>query len=221
MPRNSLFYLGGGLTLIALSFTSFQSFRYERTPYTAYGLTEGVEKTALEAKTPVIAPDLKALASRMNLSGLTRSSADTIAEDRRVVGDQVASALIWLERAEIKMRVEGAEQLGAYPTTEAERALIAHLRNDLSAEVRIAAANSLGFFNAPSEPSTQALVRALEDHNADVGAAALSTLEIVLQAAESDPGRARQLHKKIRQAVRSRKMDTEIREQLRSLLAKP
>ena len=221
MPRNSLFYLGGGLTLMALSFTTFQIFRYERPPSPVRGLTQSVGNAAAEAKTPVIAPDLKALASRMDLSGAALPSAASIAEDRRVVGEQVASALTWLESVEVKRRIEGAEQLGAYPTADAERALIAHLRNDPSPEVRIAAANSLGFFNAPSEAATLALVRALEDHHADVSAAALSTVEIVLKAAEADPVRARQLHKYIRQAARSRKMDPEILEQVQSLLNNP
>ena len=86
MPRNSLFYLGGGLTIIALSFTAFQIFRYERPPSPVRGLTQSVGNAAAEAKTPVIAPDLKALASRMDLSGAALPSAASIAEDRQVVG---------------------------------------------------------------------------------------------------------------------------------------
>ena len=184
--------------------------------------TESQRKTPAHLPTtaPVGMSDFRTLAINLN-GGMSAPAPEQQAEERRAAAEQVKLARTWLKSTSVQSRIDGAEQLGAYPTAEAEKALVDHLRSDPSPEVRVAAANSLGFFNAPSEAATQALVRALEDHNADVGAAALSTLEIVLQAAESDPGRARQLHKKIRQAVRSRKIDAEIREQLRSLLAKP
>lgn len=221
MLRVSLFYLGVGFLVIALSLVSFQCFRYERAPASAHAVTEGAAEVVAGSQSSFITPDLKALAYRMHSSGVAPPSAASIAEERRVVGDQVSSALIWLRSAEVKQRIEGAEQLGAYPTADAERALIAHLHSDPSPEVRVAAANSLGFFSAPSDSAIRALVRALEDHHADVSAAALSTVQIVLQGLGPDSVRARQLLRYVRQAIRSRKMDSEIREQLQSLLTNP
>jgi len=184
--------------------------------------TESQRNTPVPVPTraPVGMSGLRTLAMNLN-GGMSAPAPEQQAEERRAAAEQVKLARTWLKSTSVQSRIDGADQLGAYPTAEAEKALIDHLRSDPSPEVRVAAANSLGFFNAPSEAATQALVRALEDHHADVGAAALSTVQIVLQSLGNDSVRARQLLKHIRQAARSRKMDSEIREQVQSLLNNP
>ena len=73
-------------------------------------------------------------------------SPEEIEEAIRTDEEQVAYAREWLESADPHQRVNGAEQLSAYPTAQAKELLVETLANDIDPEVRSAAARSLEFF---------------------------------------------------------------------------
>lgn len=98
--------------------------------------------------------------------------------------EQVDAALAQLRSADAEQRIDGAEQLGAYPTREAEQALAQTLMADSDAEVRNTAAQSLGYVEKPTEATLTALFSALEDANEEVRGSALSTLEDVMLGSE-------------------------------------
>ena len=79
--------------------------------------------------------------------------------------------------AEDKERVEGVEQLVAYPSVEAEMIFTQLLLTDSNSEVRNAAALSLVSIKSPSYATIDDLISALEDESKDVRFSALSTLQ--------------------------------------------
>lgn len=110
-------------------------------------------------------------------------------EEELTEEQQVAAASQLLTSTDPTVRLEGAEQLGAYPNAEAEALLVQTLANDPDADVRNAAAQSLAYVEQPSNATVSALMAALDDQNEDVRAAALSALEDFL--ANSDAGSKR------------------------------
>ncbi|MGZ8245525.1 HEAT repeat domain-containing protein [Methylomagnum sp.] len=130
--------------------------------------------------------------------------------DEEIEREQVAAALAQLASAEAAQRVEGAEQLGAYPTKEAEVALTNTLGADADADVRNAAAQSLGYVEKPTESTLSALLSALEDQNEDVRLSALSTLEDFMLGSDEGSKRYKMIlgGLKSRQDTRSIPQDT-------------
>lgn len=164
-------------------------------------------------------PDLRVLAARLGPTGMAPLTPAQRAEDRQTAADQVAAALEWLRRADRQQRVEGAEQLGAYPTPEAEKALVKSLAHDPSAEVRTAAAASLAYFQQPGRNAVQGLLAALGDASAEVRLAALGTLEAYLEVLDADSATRRGILRELGKLAKSRQLDPEIRADLRVLLA--
>jgi hypothetical protein len=118
--------------------------------------------------------ELQALAER--LSGALPSP-EQMEEDARIEREQVEMARGWLRDANPQQRVTGAEQLSAYPTSEAEKLLKESLGNDPIPEVRAAAARSLDSFEKIEEITLRALLGALEDTDADVRLNTLNALQ--------------------------------------------
>jgi signal recognition particle GTPase len=132
---------------------------------------------------------------------------------------QVAAALAQLYNAsDVSQRIEGAEQLGAYPTPEAESALAQVLGSDSNADVRSAAAQSLGYVEKPTDTTLNALAGALEDQNEEVRMNALSTLEDFLLGADEGSS----IHNKVLTELKSRKasqtVPKETREAIKEIL---
>lgn len=130
--------------------------------------------------------------------------------DEEIEREQVAAALAQLASSEAAQRVEGAEQLGAYPTKEAEVALTNALGADADADVRNAAAQSLGYVEKPTDATLSALFTALEDQNEDVRLSALSTLEDFMLGSDENSKRYKTIFNgfKSRQDTRSIPQDT-------------
>jgi hypothetical protein len=91
--------------------------------------------------------------------------------------EQIAAAMTLLESNMDEERLEGVEQLAAYPNLESEMMLCQLLMTDVNDEVRNAAAQGLEAIDSPSDSTIADLLNALEDEAEDVRLSALSTLE--------------------------------------------
>ncbi len=113
---------------------------------------------------------------------------------------------------------EGAEQLGAYPTKEAEAALLQALTADSEADVRSAAAQSLGYVEKPTEGTLNGLMSALEDTNEDVRLNALSTLEDFLLGSEENSKRYKKILAGLKSKGEGRSVPQDTRDAIREVL---
>ena len=168
---------------------------------------------------PVQPPDLRALA--MNLSGgsLPPPTQAQLAEEKRVVAEQVDSAISWLKSSTVNTRIEGAEQLGAYLSPKSAAALIGALRADSSPEVRLAAAQSLSQSESPDAATVTALLKAIADADEQVASTALSALEGYLDASPNGSVRASQIRQGLRIHSRNRRLPAALRTRLVALLS--
>lgn len=154
--------------------------------------------------------DLQALAERAGSP--PPLTPEQIKEDARIDAEQVALARQWLESADSKQRVDGAEQLAAYPTPEAEMLLIDALATDPDPQVRSVAAQSLEVFEQPTEQTIAALLTALQDENEEVQMSAWATLEGIVSKEEDDSVRARQIIAGLKEKATSAGLATDTRE---------
>ncbi|MDD1649806.1 MAG: HEAT repeat domain-containing protein [Methylococcaceae bacterium] len=144
---------------------------------------------------------------------------EQIKEEQRMEMEQVDAALNWLKSTDSKQRIVGAEQLGAYPTAEAEKALAFALGKDANPEVRVAAATSLANFQEPGTAAIHGLLSVLRDKSEDVRHAALGTLDIYLETLDSDSARHRQIIAALGKLAKSPNVDPATRETLSDLLS--
>jgi hypothetical protein len=89
----------------------------------------------------------------------------------------IINSMELVKSAEDKERIEGVEQLVAYPSVESEMKLTQLLLTDSNSEVRNAAALSLVSIKSPSYATIYDLISALEDESKNVRFSALSTLQ--------------------------------------------
>ena len=164
--------------------------------------------------------DIRDLAGRLGAGGILSPTPAQQAEERRVTAEQVSAALRWLVSHDERKRLEGAEQLGAYPTPEAGKALVNSLLKDPSPAVRVAAATSLANFEEPGATAIKGLLSALRDKSGDVRHAALGTLAIYLETLDSDSARHRQITAALGTLAKSPNMDPATRNTLSDLLSK-
>lgn len=129
---------------------------------------------SLEKPVPPSPEELPMLLERM--AAPPPLTPEEIAEDARMDAEQVAHAQAWLESADPQQRIDGAEQLSAYPTAEAEKLLVETLLNDSEPEVRSAAARSLEYVENPAARTLDAMQQALENDNEAVAVDVLNTL---------------------------------------------
>lgn len=147
------------------------------------------------------------------------SSPEEMAEDDEALErEQINAALAQLSSADTAQRVEGAEQLGAYPTREAEAALLQVLVSDSEADVRSAAAQSLGYVEKPTDATLNGLLSALEDQNEDVRLNALSTLEDFLLGSEENSKRYKKILAGLKTKADARSVPQETRDAIHDIL---
>jgi len=139
-------------------------------------------------------------------------------EEDRTEQEEMDAALAQLGSPDPAQRLEGAEILGAYPSEETELALAQVLNSDPEADVRNAAAQSLGYVEQPSDDTVAALMAALEDQNEEVRASALSSLEDYLAATDEGSKRYRQLDAGLRAKMDNRGTPKDIREAIHDIL---
>lgn len=139
-------------------------------------------------------------------------------EEDRTEQEEMDAALAQLGSPDPTQRLEGAEILGAYPSEETELALAQVLNSDPEADVRNAAAQSLGYVEQPSDDTVAALMAALEDQNEEVRASALSSLEDYLAATDEGSKRYRQLDAGLRAKMSNQGTPKDIREAIHDIL---
>jgi len=165
-----------------------------------------------------VVPDLRELATRMGAS-VPPPGAEHLAEQRRIEREQVAQALESLNSTDPLPRKAGAEQLGAYPVIEAQRALAKTLRDDPDPEVRLAAATSLGRVRTPDETAIKALLSAIGQPGRDIALTAVNTLDAYLRQPGLPADRRRQIRAGLERWRHTRNLDRELRESVNRLLA--
>ena len=209
-----LLILGSMLTLLAVSLLM-------PTPADAPHSVSATAFTTVESppvKPPVQAPDLRTLA--MNLSGgtLPPPTPAQLAEEKRVVAEQVDLAITWLKSSIVQTRTEGAEQLGAYLSPKSVTALKGALRKDTSPAVRLAAAQSLSQSETPDSATIAALLDAIADTDEQVASTALSALEVYLDASPVGSTRSNQIRQGLRAQSKNRRLPAALRTRLLAAL---
>jgi hypothetical protein len=131
---------------------------------------------------------------------------------------QLATAREQLNSANPEQRIEGAEQLAAFPSKETEALLAQVLATDPEAEVRNAAVQSLGYVESPTDSTIDIVMAALEDRNEDVRTSALSTLEDFMVESGEDSKRYGKILAGLKAKAASRATPKDMREAIRDVL---
>jgi hypothetical protein len=143
---------------------------------------------------------------------------DEMADDDQIEKEQVTEAMTQLGSSNDEERIEAVEQLGAYPSPETEATLGQLLTTDANAEVRNAAALSLGSLDEPSDATIAALMSALEDQNEDVRFSALSTLEDFMLGLEEDAPNHQRIQDGLKLKAASRSVPEDLKESINEVL---
>jgi hypothetical protein len=175
----------------------------------------------MPAVSPVPLPDLRTLAMNLNGGASAPLTPAQLAEEKRMVGDQVGLAITWLKSTSVQTRIEGAEQLGAYPSTESTVALTAALHKDSTPEVRLTAVQSLSQSEMPDTATVKALLNAIADSDEQVASTALDALAAYLEASTPGSARATQIRKGLRAQSKNRRLPAAIQQRLVTLLSSP
>jgi hypothetical protein len=178
-------------------------------------------QATMPAITPVAMPDLRTLAMNLNGGASTPPTPAQLAEEKRMVAEQVGLAITWLKSTSVQTRIEGAEQLGAYPSTESTMALTAALHKDSTPEVRLTAVQSLSQSEMPDTATVKALLNAIADSDEQVASTALDALAAYLEASTPGSARATQIRKGLRAQSKNRRLPAAIQQRLVTLLSSP
>jgi HEAT repeat protein len=158
------------------------------------------------------------MAARLGSSGAVALTPEQIAEDRRIDAEQVAEAAKALASPDAERRLGAVQQLGAYPTAEAEKMLVSALAKDRAEEVRAEAARSLALVKEPAPRTIEALLAAATGKSPDNRDAALETLQGYLGRLEADSAAFKKILRSLQGLARSGKLDPESRQALRDWL---
>ncbi len=139
-------------------------------------------------------------------------------DESQIDAEQVLEALESLKSTDPEERVAGVEQLAAFPTAEAEQQLLITLAGDSSADVRSAAAQSLGQFENLSDGIMTALLKAMEDKNEDVQVSALDAIESLVSDLEANDPRYKQVLGALKKLQSSKKLRADTRQGIKEFL---
>lgn len=159
-----------------------------------------------------------------NLQAAPKANAPTLdseAEDAEIEREQIAEAMKRLTSPTESERVEAVEQLGAYPNPQTEATLSQLLAGDSSADVRNAAALSLGSLEAPSPATVSTLLSGLKDQSEDVRFSALSTLEDFMLSQEEDSPLYQNIRVGLKDMAQSSGLQEDLRDSINEVLKDP
>lgn len=174
---------------------------------------------AAPAKAPAVQvqmPDFRELA--MQQGGTLEPTEAQLKEEKAIENSQVATAGQWLASANAQQRHDGAEQLSAYPTAEAEKLLLNALSGDADPEVRSTAAESLSAFEPLSTAAIAGLFAAMDDNNQNVQFNALSTLQNQVANEESNSKRYQMIMRGLKKKLKSTHLSEEMRNTVRGFI---
>jgi HEAT repeat protein len=160
--------------------------------------------------------DLSALAERAG--GPPPLTLKQVKEEAQIDKEQVTLAGGWLHSADPQQRIDGAEQLSAYPTREAENLLSGALTADPDPQVRSVAAQSLGSFKKPSEKAITALLVALEDRSQEVQMSAFNALQGIVDRQSSDSARYKKILAQMKKELASRRTAAATKQLIREFI---
>jgi len=162
--------------------------------------------------------DGSVLLERFQSAQIYQPTPELIAEERLVDAEQIKLAKTWLLDINAGQRIAGVEQLAAYPTPEAEQAIVDALQKDPSYEVRAAAAVNLSFVKEPALVTQNALINALADLNEEVRFNALNTLQSYLYSFENDNATAISIAMLLKRQLTNKSVPMEIRNAIKNIL---
>jgi hypothetical protein len=139
---------------------------------------DGSGSMTVEPKSAAVPPPgYGLLAERLQALAQRQPTPEEWEEERQYDREQALALAPDLHDPGAEKRIETAEQLGAFPSEEAEVLLIETLAGDPDPDVRVAAVQSLENFEHLRDETIAGLLGALEDENEEVRMSALTLLE--------------------------------------------
>jgi len=167
-----------------------------------------------KAKPP---PDFSMVAERIQALAYRQPTPEELEEEKQYNRRQASGLAQDLDDPNPDKRLRAVEQLGAYPSAEAEDLFTQALVQDGDVRVREMAARTLDTLDEPSTHAIDALLQAIEDDAVEVQQASLLTLERWLTD-EADKARQARIVDGLKQAARSNRLAEETKEYLQELL---
>lgn len=158
-------------------------------------------------------PDLRQL-----FETASRTEPRDTATQRNIEREQIQDAMRLTQSPRAEDRRVGIEQLGAYPSSESEDALIRAFR-DRDAGVREAAANSLGLWPSPGDRLVNALFVMARQKQEPQKSSALETLSSLLLSGNSDPRTRQTITRGFRQLLPGKALNAAQRQRINEVLA--
>ena len=174
--------------------------------------TKGIPSHPI-AKLSTPPPDLKQLFETAN-----HAKSSSSATQRNIEREQIQDALRLAQSPQAEDRRVGIEQLGAYPSSESEDALIRAFR-DRDSGVREAAANSLGLWPSPGDRLVNALFVMARQKQEPQKSSALETLSSLLLSGNSDPRTRQTITRGFRQLLAGKVLNAAQRQRINEVLA--
>jgi HEAT repeat protein len=175
---------------------------------------QAVSQKSKAAKPP---PDFSRVAERIQALAYRQPTPEELEEEKQYNREQASALAKDMDDPNPEKRLEAVEQLGAYPSTEAEDLLTLALVQDGDVRVREMAARTLDTLDEPSTHAIDALLQAIEDNAVEVQQASLLTLERWLTD-EADKARPARIVRGLKQAAHSNRLAEETKEYLQDLL---
>jgi len=199
------------ISVLALVITLISAFSW--LPLKDNGIIKAIIALVIQPKPALIPPPLEMLGQ-----GARFPTAEELEQEKNFNAQQVELAGQWLKSPDVHQRIMGAEQLSAYESPESEQRLTDTLRQDAAPEVRTAAAQSLALFKKLSDPTVDALLKALDDADKGTRIAALNTLLTYAFLVSADTKKSEHLLAKLRKKVRSSHLNKDVRESLQAFI---
>jgi len=175
------------------------------------------QATPLDSEAAKAPPDLSMLAERIQAMAYRQPTPEELEEEKQYNREKALALSDDQHDPDPNKRIVAVEQLGAYPSAEAEDLLIQALAQDGDASVRKMAAQTLDTLDNPSLRAIDALLQAIEDDAVEVQQASLLTLEKWLND-DADKARHARLVSALRHAARSQHLAEDSRQYLQELL---
>lgn len=174
--------------------------------------------TTESKSTAVSSPDYDLLAERLQALAHRQPTPEEWDEEREYNREQALALDPDLHDPSVEKCIETVEQLGAFPSEEAEVLLIETLAGDPDPDVRVAAVQSLEHFEHLGDETIAGLLGALEDENEDVRMGTLTMLENLVSTEVQGSARYKKIVAGLKKKARSRNTPVETRRAIRAFL---
>lgn len=166
----------------------------------------------------VTPPDYGLLAERLQALAQRQPTPEEWEQERQYNREQALALAPDLRDLDAEKRIEAVEQLGAFPSEEAEVLLVETLAGDPDPDVRVAAVQSLENFEPLRDETIAGLASALEDESEDVRMGALTLLETRVLSEVRSSVRYHKIVAVLKKKAFSRRTPSATREAIRAFL---